>query len=51
MTRWIYRIPLRLRSLLRKNHVEKELTEEPRFHAEKLIEQKVARGATAEEAR
>jgi predicted permease len=49
--RWIYKLPLRLRSLLRKNRVEQELSDELRFHLENLIEEKVAAGITPEEAR
>jgi putative ABC transport system permease protein len=49
--RWIYKLPLRLRSLFRKKHVEKELGDELRFHLEKQIEENVARGMTPEEAR
>jgi len=51
MMRWIYKFPLRLRSLFRKSPVEQELTEELRFHLEKLIEEKVAIGMTPEDAR
>jgi len=49
--RWFYKIPLRLRSLSRKSRVEQELTDELRFHLEKLIEEKVGKGMTPEEAR
>jgi hypothetical protein len=49
--RWVYKLPLRLRSLLLKSRVERELSGELRFHLEKQIEVKVARGMTAEEAR
>jgi predicted permease len=49
--RWIYKLPLRLRSLFRKSRVEQELSDELRFHLEKLIEEKVAQGMTPEEAR
>jgi putative ABC transport system permease protein len=49
--RWTYKLPLRLRSLFRKGRVERELSEELRFHLEKLIEEKVAKGMPAEEAR
>jgi putative ABC transport system permease protein len=49
--RWIYKLPLRFRSLLRKSRVEKELSEELRFHLEKLIEEKVGKGMTPQEAR
>ncbi len=51
MIRWFYKIPLRLRSLFRKRRVDKELTEELRFHLEKLIDDKVGKGMTPEEAR
>jgi putative ABC transport system permease protein len=49
--RWIYKLPLRLRSLFRKNRVENDLNDELRFHLEKLIEENVAKGMSAEEAR
>src|SRR5690348_102806 len=49
--RWIYKLPLRLRSVFRKKGVEDELSEELRFHLEKLIEENVAKGMSAEEAR
>src|SRR6266705_1917995 len=51
MTRWLYKLPLRFRSLFRKQHVEKELSDELQFHLQKLIEEKIARGMTKEEAR
>jgi putative ABC transport system permease protein len=49
--RWFYKLPLRLRSLFRRSRVEEELSDELRFHLEKLAEEKVAKGMTAEEAR
>jgi len=49
--RWLYKLPLRVRSLFRKNRVEQELTDELRFHLEKLIEEKVGQGMSLEEAR
>ena len=49
--RWIYKLPLRLRSLFRKGRVEQELDEEMRFHLESMIEENVASGMSAEEAR
>ncbi len=49
--RWINKFPLRLRSLFRKKRVERELSDELRFHLEKLIQENVGRGMTAEEAR
>src|SRR5438046_10071637 len=51
MTRWMYKLPLRFRSLFRKSTVEQELSDELRFHLEKLIEEKVAKGMTPEDAR
>lgn len=36
---WFYTIPLRLRSLFRRRHVEQELDEELRYH----LEQKTGR--------
>jgi len=49
--RWVYKLPLRLRSLLLNPRVEGELRTELCFHLEKLIEENVAKGMTAEEAR
>src|SRR5574338_1449044 len=49
--RWIYKLPLRLRSLFSKQRVENELNDELRFHLEKLIEENLAKGMTPEEAR
>ncbi|MBZ5565989.1 MAG: ABC transporter permease [Acidobacteriia bacterium] len=49
--RWFRKIPLRLRSLFRKARVEEELSDELRFHLEKLTEENVARGMTQQEAR
>src|SRR5438876_7495467 len=51
MMRWLYRLPLRFRSVFRKSTVEQELSDELRFHLEKLIEKKVAKGMTPDEAR
>jgi predicted permease len=48
--RWIYKLPLRLRTLVRKNRVEYELGDELRFHLEKLTAEKVAQGMTENEA-
>ena len=36
--RWLYKLPLRLRSLFKRSRVEHELSEELRFHLGKLIE-------------
>jgi putative ABC transport system permease protein len=51
LMRWIYKLPLRLRSLLRKGRVEQELSDELRYHLAKLTEAKVAEGMPPEEAR
>jgi predicted permease len=48
---WLYTVPLRLRSLFRSKRVEQELDEELRDHLERQIEQNLARGLRAEEAR
>jgi len=49
--RWFYKIPLRLQSLFRKSRVERELSDELRYHLEKLIEEKIEEGKTPEQAR
>jgi predicted permease len=51
LERWIYTVPLRLRSLLRRRRVEQELDEELRYHLERQIEENIARGLSSEEAR
>jgi predicted permease len=49
--RWLHTVPLRLRSLFRRDRVEIELDEEIRDHVERQITEHIARGATPEEAR
>src|SRR5918912_547610 len=49
--RWLYTVPLRLRSLFRRSQVESELDEELRFHLEQQIEYELARGRSLQEAR
>src|SRR5581483_5675850 len=49
--RWIYTLPLRLRSLFRRNRAEQELDEELQFHLEQAIEFGMARGLDREQAR
>src|SRR6516225_10456403 len=49
--RWFYKLPRRLRSLIRNDRVEQELNDELRFHLEKLIEEKLAKGMRPEQAR
>jgi hypothetical protein len=51
LERWVYTVPLRLRSLFRRARVEDELDEELRFHVDKLTEKHVARGLSREDAR
>ena len=48
---WFYTVPLRLRSLFRRAQVEQELDEELQYHLERQIEENLAKGMTAEEAR
>jgi len=47
---WLYTIPLRLRSLFRRRHVEQELNEELQFHLEQKIEEGIANGLSPKEA-
>jgi predicted permease len=49
--RWLYVLPLRLRSLFRGTAVERELDEELQYHLERQIELNVERGLTWEDAR
>jgi predicted permease len=49
--RWLYKLSLRLRSLLRKSRVEQELSDELRFHLENQTEENAARGMMPQEAR
>jgi predicted permease len=51
LLRLLYKLPLRIRSLFRRDRVEQELDDELRDHLERRIEADVARGMTAEEAR
>jgi hypothetical protein len=48
---WFYTVPLRLRSVFRRNRVEDELDDEIAFHLERQIAERVARGATPQQAR
>ena len=48
---WIYSVPLRLRSLLRRTHVEQELVEELQFHLEQKIDDYRTQGLSPEDAR
>jgi hypothetical protein len=49
--RWIYKLPLRIRSLFRRSRVEQELSEELGFHVENQIQEKLAKGMSPGEAR
>ncbi|PYT31355.1 MAG: hypothetical protein DMG57_05430 [Acidobacteria bacterium] len=49
--RWADKILLQLRSLFRRHEVEHELGAELRFHFEQQIEENLAVGMSAEEAR
>ena len=48
---WVHALPLRFRSLLRRGQVERELDDEMQFHLDQLIEEGVARGLSASDAR
>jgi hypothetical protein len=48
---WIYTIPLRLRSLFRRRHVDRELDEELRDHIEQKTGEYAASGMNLREAR
>src|SRR5579872_1240841 len=49
--RWTGKLLLRLRSLFRRERVEQELDDELRFHLEQQIEENLAAGMSADEAR
>jgi predicted permease len=49
--RWIYKLPLRLRSLFRRQKADEELDEEFRGHVELKTQQYVTQGMTLQEAR
>lgn len=51
LERWLYKLPLRLRSLFRGGRVEQELDEELGYHVQRLIDEHVARGLTPADAR
>jgi putative ABC transport system permease protein len=49
--RWFHMLPLRLRSLFRRDRVEQELSEELEYHLDRQIRQNVEKGMSAREAR
>ena len=51
MEHWFYAMPLRLRSLFRRQRVEQELDEELRYHLDQKIDEYIAQGQTPEESR
>lgn len=51
LAHWRYTIPLRLRSIFRRNRVELELDEELQFHLERQAVENIAHGLTPVEAR
>jgi hypothetical protein len=48
---WVYTIPLRFRSLFRREHVEHDLNEEMQFHLEQQIQAHLDSGMSPEDAR
>jgi predicted permease len=51
LARWRYTLPLRLRSLFRRDKVEHELNDELLFHIDRQIDEHMARGMKRDEAR
>ena len=51
MEHWWFTAPLRLRSILRRRRVERELDEELQFHLERKIDEGIAEGLSPDEAR
>ena len=49
--RWYYKLPLRLRSLFRKDKAELDLSDELQFHLQNQIDEFVAQGMNPQEAR
>jgi hypothetical protein len=51
LLRLLYTVPLRFRSLFRRDQVERDLEDEFRDHLERRIDAGIAQGMTAEDAR
>src|SRR5499427_10356623 len=49
--RWLYSLPLRLRSFFRPNQVDEEMKEELREHLEEQIAENIAKGMSPDHAR
>ncbi|HZI57750.1 MAG TPA: ABC transporter permease, partial [Verrucomicrobiae bacterium] len=50
MFRWMYKLPLRLRSLFRRKNADEELSGELQFHLQEQTQEFIARGMAPEEA-
>ena len=48
---WLYTLPLRLRSIFRRNKVDQDLTDELRFHLDQRIAAEIAAGKSPDDAR
>jgi hypothetical protein len=51
LEQWFYAVPLRLRSLFRRQRVDRDLDEELQYHLERKIEEYIAQGLTPEQSR
>lgn len=51
LVNWIYTLPMKLRALLRRRQLERELDDELRYHVERKTEENVANGLSPQEAR
>jgi hypothetical protein len=49
--KWLYTVPLRFRSLFRRDQVDQELDDEFRYHIECKTEENMARGMSPDTAR
>jgi predicted permease len=49
--RWVYKFPLRFRSLFRKQELDRDLSDEIQFHLQCQIDENIARGMNPDEAR
>ena len=50
MEHWLFEVPLRFRSLFRRQRVEQDLDEELQYHLERKAEESIAQGMTREQA-
>src|SRR6266567_367309 len=48
---WFYTVPLRLRSVFRRQQAEQDLDDELQYHLDRKIEEGITRGLTPEQAR